>query len=173
MDGDIYMQEYKIDWKSVENEEELNAELARFRERNGIGFAKPTYQDYRWSDEKLSRYKERLRRGEKSISRQIFYLADQGDIGQNTRIINAVVYLKQRHFIPQTELDRILTYKPPLLRLEIMEETEPGSAVFRKKIFDLVHIAIECGSKSVLERLLPHIDFAVYDRVRVMKIIEE
>lgn len=166
------MQEYTLNWDDIESEEDLKAELARFRERNGICFTKPDYQDYRWSDENLRRYKDRLRQGKK-ISRQIFYLADQGDIGKNNRIINAVVCLQQHHFIPQPELDRILTYTPPLLRLEIMEETEPGNAVFRKKIFDLVHTAIECGSKSVLERLLPHIDFTVYDRDRVMKIIGE
>lgn len=167
------MQEYKFNWENVESEEELKAELARFREQNGICFTKPDYQDYRWSDENLRRYKDRLRQGKKSISRQIFYLADQGDIEKNNRIINAVAYLKHHHFIPQLELDRILADTPPLLQIEIMEEIEPGSATFRKRKFDLVRTAIEFGAKPVLEQLLPYIDFAVYDREENMEALGE
>ena len=98
-------------------------------------------------------------------------MADEGDVGQNNRINNTVVYLKQRHFIPQPELDQILAEVPPMLRVDIMEEIEPGSAVFCKKTFDLVHTAIECGAKSAIERLLPYIDFSLYDREEVTRLL--
>lgn len=166
------MQEYKFDWSDVVSEEDLKKELERFRERNGIVLCEPDYEDYRWCEKNLEKYKaEQLQQVKQAQQRKLFYLADNGSVWQNSRLIAAVIFLKTGHFWDTNELDRILRDSPPLLRLDVMEETEPGSCQFRKRTFDLFETAIQCGAKNIIENLLEYIDFSLYDQEKVNSIL--
>ena len=67
MDGGICMMEHKFNWdKARSSDEDRKEELTRFRERNGIVFSKPDYQEYRYSDENLRRYESELHQGKKT-----------------------------------------------------------------------------------------------------------
>lgn len=173
--GDVIsMQEYTINWDNIESEEYLKAELARFRERNGITLKKPAYEEYRWCAANLEKYTEEKRAANRiNQQHQLFFLEEQGDVGQNDRLIAVVVWLKRNHFLGTAELDRILTDSPPVLRVSVMEEKSAGSAEFQERTFDLIETAIDCRAKAVLERLLPHIDFAFYDWETIMDILQE
>lgn len=158
------MQGNIIDLSNAETEADVKKVLEEFRTRSGIVIKQPDYQEYRWCEDNVRRYMEEVRQnGKKILQRKLFYLAETGDVGQNDRLIAAVVWLKCNHFLGETEIERILEDNPPLLRVQVMEETEPGACEFRERTFDLVETAIECKSKTVLKRLLPHIDFARYE----------
>ena len=166
------MQEFKFDWSNVASEEDLKKELEKFRERNGIVLCEPDYEDYRWCEKNLEKYKaEQLQQVKQAQQRKLFYLADSGSVWRNSRLIAAVAFLKINHFLEAKELDRILSDSPPLLRMDVMEETEPGSYQFRKRTFDLFETAIQCGTKSIIENLLEYIDFSLYDQEKVNSIL--
>ena len=174
MGGVISMQEYTINWDNVESEEDLKAELARFRERNVITLKKPDYEAHRWCAVNLEKYTEEKRAANRINQQyQLFFLEEQGDVGQNDRLIAAIVWLKRNHFLGTAELGRILADSLPVLRVKVMQEKTAGSAEFQERTFDLVETAIDCRVKAVLERLLPYIDFALYDRETIMDILQE
>ena len=168
------MQEYTINWDNVESEEDLKAELARFRERNGITLKATDYEEHRWCAANLEKYTEE-KRAANCINQQhqLFFLEEQGDVGQNDRLIAAIAWLKRNHFLGTAELDRILAGASPVLRIKVMQEKTAGSAKFEERTFDLVETAIDCRAKAVLERLLPYIDFTLCDRDVIMRILEE
>lgn len=167
------MQKYTIDWSNIETEEEVKKALAEFRARYGILLKRPVYEEFRWCEENVEKYTEEMRMCNRMTKqRKLFYLAAKGNVGQNDRLIAAVAWLKRNHFLGKTELDRILVDYPPLLRVVVMEENEPGAGVFRERTFDLIETAIECRAKPVLERLLPYIDFDRYNREVILSILD-
>lgn len=168
------MQEYTLNWDDIESEEDLKAELARFRERNGITLKAPDYEEHRWCAANLEKYTEEKRAANRiNQQHQLFFLEEQGDVGQNDRLIAAIVWLKRNHFLGTAELDRILAGASPVLRIRVMQEKTAGSAEFQERTLDLVETAIGCRAKAVLERLLPYIDFALYDREAIIEILQE
>ena len=162
------MPEYKFDWSKAETEEGLREELARFRARNGIVLTEPNYEDHRWTEENLRKYREEPRKNDGPV--KLFYLAETGNISRNAHLISLVVSLKNGHRLNPAELDRLLEVTPPLLRVDVMEETKPAGE-FRKRTFDLVETAIECGAKEVLRQLLPHIEPERYDRKKIEDVL--
>ena len=167
------MQE-KFNWDNIESEEDLKAELERFRERNGITLKEPDYEEYRWCAANFEKYtKEKRAANRINQQHQLFFIEEHGDVVQNNRLIAAVVWLKRNNFLGIAELERILADSPPVLRVRVMEEKAAGTAEFQEGTFDLVEAAIESRAKTVLEWLLPYIDFALYDREVIMRILEE
>ena len=150
----------KLDLSNVETQEQLHQALEAFRKRNGIVLKEPEYPPFRWCEENLEKYRQELQcRTKKCVSRKLFYLEQTGSVWKNERLIAAVTQLMCGHRLPEKEVCRILEDTPPLLRIDVMEETEPGSGQFRPRSFDLVHTALQLGEKELLERLLPYIDF--------------
>ena len=167
------MQTHKFDWSNIETDAGIRKALAEFRMRNGIVLKKPDYEEHRWCEANVAKYTDEVRARNRLLKqRKLFYLEENGDVGQNDRLIATVVWLKRNHFLGKTELGRILADSPPLLKVEVMEETEPGAGVFRERTFDLIETAIECRTKPVLERLLPYIDFDQYNREDILSILD-
>ena len=167
------MCEHGLELSNVETDEDLKRALVAFRERNGIVVREPKYEDFHWCDENLKKYREELQRQErKSEGRKLFYLASIGSVQKNDRLIAAVVRVKCGHPLREEEIFQILEDSPPLLRVEVMEETEAGSGWFQERTFDLVLAAMERGAKDLLERLMPHIDFNRYSREDVFDILK-
>ena len=168
------MQEFKLDLSNSSSEEELKKALKEFRERNGLGIKEPEYNACRWSVENVTNYINCIQMSNvKPKQAKMFYLPETGSVHQNNVLINAVVFLQNRHFLMEKEIEQILAYSPPLLVLETMVESEPGSCVFVKKTFDLVQTAINCEAKTVLEYLLPYIDFSLYHQDAVLNVLDK
>lgn len=167
------MQDHKLDWSNIETDEDLRKALVEFRLRNGIVLKEPVYEEHRWCEANVAKYTDEMRTHNRLLKqRMLFFLAEHGDVGRNDRLIAAVVWLKCNHFLGEAEIERILEDNPPLLRVQVMEETEPGACEFRERTFDLIETAIECRAKTVLERLLPYIDFERYNREIILSILD-
>ena len=167
---------YKFNWeRAARSDAERKKELEYFSERNGIHLVQPNFENCLWSDEIPNRYEEMLKRGE-SVPGGRFYLAD---VRQSDRIQRAITCLRRFTPLSQEELELILAFSPPMLRVSF-KVNDPGSAEFRDKTYDLVQTAIDLvkeypdyGPKAVLRQLLPYIDFSVYNRDEIMKALEE
>lgn len=164
----------ELDLSNVTTDEELKNVLEQFRKEHKLLITEPAYDNCKWCDENLQKYLESAKtRSTKPTQAQLFYVPETGSIRKNALLISCVVWLKKSHWLSQQNIDQILEYHPPLLRLNCMVERQPGCCEFVEKTFDLVETAINCRAKKVLEQLLPYIDFSYYDQKAIYSILEQ
>lgn len=125
------------------------------------GYTKPNYQDHRWPEE----VEKILRVWGETASPRLFYVAEDGDIQENVRLVQAIAYLKNGYSLPQDFVDRILAKPIPLLQLKAVK--------VERMEYDLFKTALDRGQKSLVEQLLPYIDIDDYGREKIMELLKE
>jgi len=118
----------------------------------------PDYDKHRWTDENVKIYMDSISELDgtpTSIcqSRKIFFTEERGDVLQNYHLINCVTWYKKCGFISKDNIEKLFAFETPVLRLRIMEETEPHSGNFVEREFDLVKLAQNRGDATLLQMI--------------------
>lgn len=124
-----------------------------------IKIQEPSYEDHRWTQENLQKYKERIASEDNRQNRgcKMFFLAETGNVLQNDFLIASVVAYKKQGFLPKQTLDKILSYEQPIFRVEVMVEAKPGSCEFYKATYDLLEVARDCKDQKVRQEFEKYI----------------
>lgn len=125
------------------------------RKLRNIKIKEPSYEDHRWTEENIRKYKELvISEGNRpNRGRKIFYLGETGNVLQNNFLIDAVVRYKKQGFLTREILETLTSYDKPIFRVEIMAETEPGSCEFNAVTYDLMEAAMERNDQKTLQTI--------------------
>ena len=100
---------------------------------------------------------------EKSIGRRWYFVDPIGSYLQNEHLMNVHINYCVSHRIEDEWLEEILSAEVPVLRCEIMQESEAGSGDFHKVSMDLVCDTIRLLDRRRLEDVYDHIQFDKYE----------
>lgn len=118
----------------------------------------PRYDEYRWTKENLQNYLNSIKSAqncstERYPSCKMFFIAEHGNLLQNNHLIDCVVWYKRTGCLSDDNLEKIMSYENPILRVEAMVEISPGSGMFEERVFDLIALATEREDWALINRL--------------------
>lgn len=114
-----------------------------------------------WDESKRSHYTNSTEN--KSTGRRWYFVDPIGSYQQNEHLMNVHVNYCVSHRIKDEWLEEILSAEVPVLRCEIMQESEPGLGDFHMVSMDLVCDFIRLLDLRRLEDVYDHIQFDKYD----------
>ncbi len=161
--GELCAKQLFVDEQYEENGRE-NSEPSYFLFKNGIlnvekshitSITKTKIEEYAWRDELNGKIQKNTDK-----SRRIYYLSPTGSIAQNDFLISAVINYLSCGFLKNELIDKLLSYKTIILRVDFMEEVDPLRGVFEKKSCDLVTSSVKRLDLPLFERLSPFIEFS-------------
>ena len=113
-------------------------------------------------DESKRRIPVTVKEGEPA-GRRWYFVNPVGSYLQNEHLMNVHVNYCVSRRIKNEWLDEILSAQEPVLRCELMCETEPGANDFLPRTVDLVCVFIQYLDFEKLKRIYEHIQFEKYE----------
>lgn len=115
----------------------------------------PSYEDHRWTEKNLRKYRELLANEEDHQNRgcKMFFLEETGNVLQNDFLIAAVVAYKKQGFLTGEIMDKLLSYEKPIFRVKVMAEIKSGSCEFYAATYDLLEAARERKDQEIVQKL--------------------
>lgn len=83
---------------------------------------------------------------------KLYYVSPKGSVAQNELLFSAIINYLLRGGLPDSIIDRIMSYREPLLQMEVMLLADPKKRIFERKSYDLVLLCRERNDLELLKK---------------------